>query len=158
MVTQAGQAKRALSRTRAGLVGLPRGGARRLIQVASAAPKDKVEVLDGAALDDPSREPEPVPGVFWMLDRSDRGIATKLPTRARSGHAHTLWYVIFNSPENCSDAACGDDDIFIDPSDHSAGVNAPQIAATRASVAPGERQSGDQPGRTPEAGRGPGRR
>jgi hypothetical protein len=104
-------------------------------QVASAAPKDTVEVLDGAALDDPSREPKPVPGAFSMLDRSDRGIATKLPTRARSGHAHTLWYVIFNSPENCSDAACGDDDIFIDPSDHSAGFNALQIAATRASVA-----------------------
>lgn len=82
MVTQAGQAKRALSRTRAGLVGVPRGGARRLIPVASAAPKDKVEVLDGAALDDPSREPKPVPGAFSMLDRSDRGIATKLPTRA----------------------------------------------------------------------------
>jgi len=91
-------------------------------------------VLDGAALDDPSREPKPVPGAFSMLDRSDRGIATKLRTRARSGHAHTLWYVIFNSPENCSDAACHDDDIVIDPSGHSAGFNAPQIAATRASV------------------------
>jgi hypothetical protein len=103
-------------------------------QVASAAPKDKVEVLDGATLDDPTREPKPVPGAFSMLDRSERGIATKLRTRARPGHAHTLWYVIFNSPENCSDAACGDDDIFIDPSNHSAGFNAPQIAATRASV------------------------
>jgi hypothetical protein len=93
-----------------------------------------------------------------MLDRSDRGIATKLRTRARPGHAHTLWYVIFNSPENCSDAACGDDDILIDPSDHSAGFNAPQIAATRAFGRLGKRRSGDQPGRTPEAGRGPRRR
>ena len=59
-------------------------------QVASAAPKDNVEVLDGATLDDPSREPEPVPGAFSMLDRSERGIAPKLRTRARSGHAHTL--------------------------------------------------------------------
>ena len=133
MDTQAGQAKRALSRTRAGLVGLLAVALVASSQVASAAPKDKVEVLDGATLDDPSREPKPVPGAFSMLDRSDRGIATKLRTRARSGHAHTLWYVIFNSPENCSDAACGDDDIFIDPSDHSAGFNAPQIAATRAS-------------------------
>ena len=91
-------------------------------------------MLDGATLDDPSREPKPVPGAFSKLDRSERGIATKLRTRARPGHAHTLWYVIFNSPENCSDAACGDDDIFIDPSNHSAGFNAPQIAATRASV------------------------
>ena len=51
-------------------------------QVASAAPKDKVEVLDGATLDDPSREPEPVPGAFSMLDCSERGIATKLRTPA----------------------------------------------------------------------------
>jgi hypothetical protein len=68
-------------------------------QVASAAPMDKAEVLDGAALDDPSREPKPVPGAFSMLDRSDRGIATKLPSRARSGHAHTLSYLIFNAPQ-----------------------------------------------------------
>jgi hypothetical protein len=134
MVTQAGQAKRALSRTRAGLVGLLVVALVASSQVTIAAPKDKVEVLDGATLDDPSREPEPVPGAFSMLDRSERGIATKLRTRALPGHAHTLWYVIFNSPENCSDAACGDDDIFIDPSDHSAGFNAPRIAATRASV------------------------
>jgi hypothetical protein len=106
-------------------------------QVASTPPMDKAEVLDGAALDDPSREPKPVPGAFSMLDRSERGIATKLPTRARSGHVDTLWYVSFNSPENRSDAAGGDDDIFIDPSDHSAGSNAPQIAAIPASVARG---------------------
>ena len=30
-------------------------------------------MLDGAALDDPSREPKPVPGSFSMLDRSDPG-------------------------------------------------------------------------------------
>ena len=67
----------------------------------SAAPKDNLEVLDGAALDDP----KPVPGSFSMLDRSYRGIATRLPTRARSGRAHL------------------------------AGFDAPQIAATHASVA-----------------------
>jgi hypothetical protein len=49
-------------------------------QVASTPPMDKAEVLDGAALDGPSREPKPVPGAFSMLDRSERGIATKLPT------------------------------------------------------------------------------
>ena len=81
-------------------------------QVASAAPKDKVEVLDGAAL----------------------------------------------SPEKCSDAACGDDDISIDPSDHSAGFNAPQIAATRASVAWGSAGAVANPAGRLKAGRGPGRR
>lgn len=69
-----------------------------------------------------------------MLDRTDQRIATKVRTRARAGHAYTLWYVIFNAPESCSDGLCGDDDVFTDPSDHSAGPNAPQIAATRASV------------------------
>jgi hypothetical protein len=128
-------------------------------QVASAAPKDNVEVLDGATLNDPSREPEPVPGAFSMLDCSERGIDDQAAhTRARPGHGHTLWYVIFTSPENCSDAACGDDDIFIDPSNHSAGV---QRAADRRHSCLGglgKRRSGGQPGRTPEAGRGPGRR
>jgi hypothetical protein len=88
-------------------------------QVASAAPKDEVEVLDGAALGDPSREPVPVPGVFRMLDRSDRGIATKLPT-----------------------AACGDDDIS------STRATTPPGSTRRRSPRPalrwpGERRSGD---------------
>jgi hypothetical protein len=60
-------------------------------QAASAAPKDKVDMLDGAIVDGAT-------------------------------------------PENCSHGACGDDDVFIDPSDHTAGFNAAQIAATRASV------------------------
>jgi hypothetical protein len=59
-------------------------------QVASAAPKDRLDVLDGATLDDPSREPKPAPGAFSMLDRSDRGIATRLRPRARSAHAHAI--------------------------------------------------------------------
>ena len=61
-----------------GLVGLLAVALVASSQVASAAPKDKIEVLDGATLDDLSREPEPVPGAFSMLDRSERGIATKL--------------------------------------------------------------------------------
>jgi hypothetical protein len=121
-------------RTRAGLVGLAALALVAFSHVASAAPRDKVEVLAAATFDDPARQPEPVAGAFSMLERADRGIATKVRTRARAGNAHTLWYVIFNAPENCSGGACGDDDIFIDPSDHSAGFNAAQIAATRASV------------------------
>jgi hypothetical protein len=105
-------------------------------QVTSAAPQDKVEVLDGATLDDPS--PRARAGPRGVLDaRSLRARDRDQAAHPRSpGHAHTLWYVIFNSPENCSDAA-GGDDIFIDPSDHSTGFNAPQIAATRAPVARG---------------------
>ena len=66
MVTQAGQAKRALSRTWARLVGLLAVALVASSHVASAAPKDKVEVLDDATLDDPSRVPTPVPGAFSM--------------------------------------------------------------------------------------------
>ena len=29
------------------------------------------------------------------------------------GHAVTAWFVVFNSPENCSSGECGEDDIFI---------------------------------------------
>jgi hypothetical protein len=59
--------------------------------------------LDGAALDDPSREPKPVPGASrCSIAPIER--ATKLPTRARSGHAHTLWHVIFSvAPDQPSD-------------------------------------------------------
>jgi hypothetical protein len=119
--------KRRMTRRGAALVGLIAVALIAGSQAASAAPKDKVDVFDEATR-------EPVTGAFSMLDRTDRGITTKVRTRVRPGHAHTLWYVIFNAPENCSDGVCGDDDIFIDPSDHSAGFNAAQIAATRASV------------------------
>jgi len=134
MSTQAGHRKRAMRRTRAGFIGLLALALVTFSQAASAAPKDKVDVLDGATLDDPSQEPEPIAGAFSMLDRTDQRITTKVRTRARPGHAHTLWYVIFNAPQRCSDGGCGDDDVFVDPSDHSAGFNAAQIAATRASV------------------------
>ena len=128
------QVKRRMTRTRASLVGLVAVALIASSQATSAAPKDKVDVLDAATLDDPAREPEPVTGAFSMLERADQGITTKVRTRARAGHAHTLWYVIFNAPERCSDGVCGDDDVFLDLSDHSAGFNAAQIAATRASV------------------------
>jgi hypothetical protein len=137
MVTQAGQAKRALSRTRAGLVGLPRGGARRLIPGRERGAERQGRGARRCRAGRP--EPRAGAGSWGVLDaRSLRSRDRDQAAHPRSlRHAHTLWYVIFNSPENCSDAACDDDDIIIDPSDHSAGFNAPQIAATRASVARG---------------------
>ena len=92
--------------------------------VAQRVRGDALLVLDAATR-------EPVTGAFSMLGRADQGITSKVRTRARLGHAHTLWYAIFNAPQNCSGGLCEDDDIFNDPSDHSAGFNA-QIAATRA--------------------------
>lgn len=29
-----------------------------------------------------------------------------------AGHAVTAWFIVFNSPENCSDGECGENDIF----------------------------------------------
>src|SRR5918996_2334965 len=107
-----GHIKRRPMRIRAGVIILAAAGLLAASQAASAAPKDTVRVLDRATR-------EPVRGAFSKLERSDRGIETRLRTRARPGHAHSLWYVIFNAPENCSDQGCGDDDIFTDPSDHS---------------------------------------
>jgi hypothetical protein len=132
MSAHVAQITRRVTRTRAGSIGLVAVALIASSQAASAAPKDKVDVLDGATLD--GATPEPITGAFSMLDRADQGITSKVRTRARPGHAHTLWYVIFNAPENCSDGVCGDDDVFIDPNDHSAGFNAAQIAMTRASV------------------------
>ena len=127
MSMHVGQMKRRLKRTRAAVSGLVVVAVVASSQAASAAPKDKVDVFDVAT-------GEQVAAAFSMLDRADEGITTKVRTRARPGHAHTLWYAIFNAPENCSDGVCGDYDIFIDPNDHSAGFNAAQVAATRASV------------------------
>ena len=132
MSTDLGQLRGRIKRTRAGLVGLVAVTAIAASQAAIAAPIDKVDMLAGATLD--GAIPQPIPGAFSILDRADEGIATKVRTRVRPGHAHTLWYAIFNAPENCSDGVCGDDDVFVDPSDHSAGFNVAQIQATRVSV------------------------
>ena len=32
-----------------------------------------------------------------------------------AGEAYTLWAVIFNAPEKCSDGVCDEDDVFVDP-------------------------------------------
>lgn len=34
-----------------------------------------------------------------------------------AGNAYTAWWVVFNQPENCSDEACGEDDIFLPSGD-----------------------------------------
>jgi hypothetical protein len=66
--------------------------------------------------------------------------------------------VIFNSPENCSDAACGVDHILIDASDHSAGFNAAQITATNRSVVWRSAGAVANPAGRPKLDGAPGRR
>lgn len=93
-----------------------------------AAPPDKQAVHDFAT-------GNAITGTFSMLDRGDEAIASTIRTTATPGHAITLWYVIFNAPENCSDGMCGADDLFLDPAAGGAGgFNAAQIGAARISV------------------------
>lgn len=95
-------------------------------QAAAAAPPDK-QPLHSFATE------EPITGAFSMLDRSDDAIASKVRTAATPGHAVTMWYVIFNAPENCNGGACGEDDIFVG-GDPNAGFDLVQIEAARISV------------------------
>lgn len=75
---------------------------------------------------------DPITGAYSKLSRSDAAIATQIRTAAPAGDAVTVWYVIFNAPEACSDA-CGEDDLFIN-GDPSQGFNFDQINAARISV------------------------
>lgn len=93
---------------------------------AIAGPPDKQPLHDFAT-------DEAVTGAFSMLDRSDDAITSKIRTTATSGHAATIWYVIFNAPDNCNTDGCGEDDIFVggDPAN---GFDLAQIEAARVSV------------------------
>ena len=72
MRAQVGPIKRRPMRTRAGVVILPATVLLAASQAASAAPKDRVRVLDQAS--------RACQGTFSMLERSDRGIETRLRT------------------------------------------------------------------------------
>ncbi len=55
-----------------------------------------------------------IEGAFSELTRFDNGVTVTLNTSALvPGEVYTLWWVIFNAPENCSEGACNMDDIFI---------------------------------------------
>lgn len=55
---------------------------------------------------------EPVPGAWSKLDREADGIRAQVHTRVESGHAHTLWWAVFNAPEQCAGAICLEPDVF----------------------------------------------
>jgi len=47
------------------------------------------------------------------LTRMDQGIYMNVKTNDLSpGHVVTMWYVVFNNPELCSDGECGENDVF----------------------------------------------
>lgn len=56
---------------------------------------------------------EVIEGAESVLVRMHHGISMTMETTAEPGHAYTVWWVIFNNPENCSDDVCGPDDVFL---------------------------------------------
>ena len=48
-----------------------------------------------------------------MLRRYENGLAMTLHTTDLvPGDAYTVWWVVFNEPQNCSDSVCNEDDLF----------------------------------------------
>lgn len=55
-----------------------------------------------------------VEGAWAMLDRAENGLLMSVHTSDLApGEVYTVWWVVFNEPENCSDGVCGEDDILI---------------------------------------------
>ena len=87
-----------------------------------------------------------VDGADATLVRMEHGLSMVLNTvELTPGNAVTVWWVVFNAPEECSDGVCGEDDIFnLDedgelilnedgsPPMNMDGIGAAQISAMRA--------------------------
>jgi hypothetical protein len=55
-----------------------------------------------------------VEGTESTLVRMEHGLYAMINTTGlEPGDAVTLWWVIFNKPENCSNGQCGEDDVFL---------------------------------------------
>lgn len=66
----------------------------------------------------------PIPGSSAQLVTNDHGATLQVNTsELPPGHAVTLWWVIFNHPENCSGGECGADDAFPPPGNTDAGAS-----------------------------------
>jgi hypothetical protein len=55
-----------------------------------------------------------VEGGWSTLSRLDNGLAMTFHTDDLTpGDAYTVWWVIFNAPQNCTDGVCNEDDLFV---------------------------------------------
>jgi hypothetical protein len=55
-----------------------------------------------------------IAGAEAILTRMEHGISMSIITEELvPDYAYTVWWIIFNMPKNCSDAACGLDDVFL---------------------------------------------
>ncbi len=60
-------------------------------------------------------DPVLIEGATARLQRTDGGLITRTDSRELTpGHVQTLWWVIFNNPEECATTPCGLDDLFVD--------------------------------------------
>jgi hypothetical protein len=65
-----------------------------------------------------------IPGSSAQLVINDQGATIQVKTSGLpAGHAVTLWRVVFNYPEYCSDGVCGPDDAFPPPGNIAAGAS-----------------------------------
>jgi hypothetical protein len=107
-----------------------------------------VMMIGGAAIAAGHLQPSTtdVQNTSWFADDSDAGgksiltrtqtmvVATVEAANLEPGDVHTLWFVVFNEPEDCSDGVCGEDDIFgPDGNLNEAGIVAAQIGIGNAS-------------------------
>jgi hypothetical protein len=54
-----------------------------------------------------------IPGSSTAINRNPNGVSMNyVVTDAIAGHAYTVWWIIFNSPENCGSTPCSEADIF----------------------------------------------
>jgi len=54
-----------------------------------------------------------VDGAYARLSRYENGVTMAITTNDLTpGEAYTVWWVVFNAPENCSNGVCNEDDIF----------------------------------------------
>jgi hypothetical protein len=58
---------------------------------------------------------ETVAGSWSSLRRTSDGVTVNIPTSDLTPGAYTIWWIIFNNPEFCSDGACDGGDIFAAP-------------------------------------------
>jgi hypothetical protein len=57
--------------------------------------------------------PVEVNGSWSLLETFSRGARMVISASGlHPGDAVTAWWVVFNDPENCTDGACGEDDVF----------------------------------------------
>jgi hypothetical protein len=74
----------------------------------------------------------PIANSWSVLERDDDEIEVSMRAMLKSSTAYTIWWVVFNRPEKCTQP-CDENDIFVDGM-RSKGLNTAQIAAVGINV------------------------